>query len=429
MNHKHNIEIIQQKISESHQIDPPEFIWDRIEEHLDKKQRRIPVWIWFIGLILSGIALFAYISNEDKPTVASNTSSKQSNPTFAIEANAQPVQNVPSSKANNNTIKASKSEENEQIQSRKNILGSNPTRTLLSVSNVNQKVASYTTDAFVFAGTQMLDHTKEISTLSTINWLQNEHNSTYCESIFKSKIAPKDDIVCHDFKIKKWPKYFIEPGLTLGSPIKSISGNAEYNQLLGLRRQTENAWYSWGAYLHVGMSFKNGLYAGLGVDYLQAKERFILVNEAITKMIINFDPQTGLPIDTSFVTGNLVNKGEIRYNTVDIPVLVGYLTHHKVWNFGAEVSARYNVYFDAQGKTYNQNLNISRIENEPNMYKSNIGWSGKASFIVSYNFGKSTQFLLKPYYWWQFNPINESNNPITTKWSGTGLEFGWRKIL
>ena len=46
-------------------------------------------------------------------------------------------------------------------------------------------------------------------------------------------------------------------------------------------------------------------------------------------MIITFDPTTGLPIDTSFVSGDLVDKGEIRYNTLDVPIFIGY---HKALN-------------------------------------------------------------------------------------------------
>lgn len=428
MNHINDIEIFQQKISQSHQIDPPDFVWENIAAHMDKKKRRMPIWIWLIGLFIGGIALFTAFNRTNHTIVARTQSNKVSTTPKDMQNNQSQID-----KRTSNMISATESRANSSHTFDDDIVSKSYMNLTQAKTNKDEsfenKVVSASIEMVHADNTQNTNLSSEIRTSSTIDLLEKEYHSMICQSTIPSNISPKDDIVCHDFKIKKGPKYFIELGLTLGRPIKSITGNADYHQLLGLRRHSENAWYSWGGYLHAGITLKNGLYAGLGIDYLQTKERFILISEAITKMIINFDPQTGLPIDTSFVTGSLVNKGEIRYNSVDIPLVVGYLTQHKVWNFGIEAAARYNVHFDAQGKTYNQNLNISRIENEPNMYKSNIGWSGKASFIASYNFDKSTQLLLKPYYWWQFNSINESTNPITTKWSGTGLEFGWRKIL
>ncbi|MBK7635340.1 MAG: hypothetical protein IPJ13_14475 [Saprospiraceae bacterium] len=114
----------------------------------------------------------------------------------------------------------------------------------------------------------------------------------------------------------------------------------------------------------VGTYVYKGLYAGLGIDYSHSKELLYLKSESLTKMIINFDPNTGKAIDTTFVNGTLIQKGEINYKSIDIPLVLGFQKSIHKWNLGLECTDGLNIVLEATGKTFNRHLIVSRIESE-----------------------------------------------------------------
>ena len=178
---------------------------------------------------------------------------------------------------------------------------------------------------------------------------------------------------------------------------------------LNFYNEFHQPWYSWGFYSHVGTYVYKGLYAGLGIDYSHSKELFISKSESLTKMIINFDPNTGKAIDTTFVNGTLIQKGEINYKSIDIPLVLGFQKSIHKWNLGLECTDGLNIVLEATGKTFNQHLIVSRIESEKDMYKEKLGWSGKINACAAYHINHCTQIIAKPYYLWQMHPISTQN--------------------
>jgi len=423
-----NTEQFQHKIAQNKAVNPPDFVWDNIAQHLDKKRRRNVVWIWILTSgILFGVAGYLYFA--DKQTIIAKVEDKS--PSSKI------ITTDENTLANNGFIQQVEKYEKKHVLSTTDGHKSkaNIATTTKSFSKSNtQNIVEYSVQTSqkaveILSENRVEDQaavSKAIMEKVSIPTLLGNKLGT-CNSLKKNDIEYKDDIICHDFRIKKRKNYFVEAGLQLGRPLKTISGSESEKPLLDLRNHTERAWYSWGAYGKIGMYLYKGIYASTGIEFVQSKELFILEKEAITKMIINFDPNTGLPIDTSFVTGNLVNKGEIRYNATDLPLSVGFLSNVQKWNFGAEVSARINLKFSATGKTYNQNLALTRIENEANMYKSNIGLSLKGSVMIGYNIFRKTTVILKPYYLWQTKPVNDASNPVVTKLNNVGVELGVRR--
>ena len=421
-----NTEQFQHKIAQTKAVNPPDFVWDNIAQHLDKKRRRNVVWIWILTSgILTGVAGYLYFA--DKQTIIAKVEDKSpSSNIIKTDGNSlsnhglkQQIEDSEhkhvfsvTDEQNANIVSTPKSLSRSDIQNKANFTEhfSQNTYRIISENRVEEQAEI----------TKTISDKVEIAALSG-------NKLDACNSVMKNDIEYKDDIICHDFRIRKRKSYFVEAGLQFGRPVKTISGRESEKSLLDLRNHTERAWYTWGAYGKIGMYLYKGIYASTGIEFMQSKELFILEKEAITKMIINFDPNTGLPTDTSFVTGNLVNKGEIRYNAIDLPLSVGFLSNVQKWNFGAEVSARINLKFSAIGKTYNQNLALTRIENEGNMYKSNIGLSLKGSVMIGYNIFRKTTVILKPYYLWQTKPINDASNPVVTKLNNVGVELGVRR--
>jgi len=422
-----NTEQFQHKLAQTKVMNPPEFVWDNIAQHLDKKKRRNVVWIWILASgILAGVAGYLYFA--ERQTIIAKVADKSPSSDISTTdghdlANHGLKQQVEKYEKKHvlSTTDGHKSKAN--IASNQKSLSKSNTQEIVYSVQTSTKTVEILSENRV---EDQADVSKSIMEKVSIPTLLGNKLGT-CNSLKNNDIEYKDDIICHDFRIKKRKSYFVEAGLQLGRPIKSISGSESEKPLLDLRNLTERSWYSWGAYGKIGMYLNKNIYASTGIEFMQSKELFILEKEAITRMIITFDPNTGQPTDTSFVTGNLVNKGEIRYNAIDLPLSVGFLSNVQKWNFGAEVSARINLKFSATGKTYNQNLTLTRIENEGNMYKSNIGLSLKGSVMIGYNIFRKTTVILKPYYLWQTKPVNDASNPVVTKLNNVGVELGVRR--
>jgi hypothetical protein len=72
-----NTEQFQHKIAQTKAVNPPDFVWDNIAQHLDKKRRRNVVWIWILTSgILAGVAGYLYFA--DKQTIIAKIENKSS---------------------------------------------------------------------------------------------------------------------------------------------------------------------------------------------------------------------------------------------------------------------------------------------------------------------------------------------------------------
>ena len=70
-----NTEQFQHKIAQSNTENPPDFVWENIAQHLDKKRKRNAVWIWIlVSGILTGAAGYLYFA--DKQTIIAKVEDK-----------------------------------------------------------------------------------------------------------------------------------------------------------------------------------------------------------------------------------------------------------------------------------------------------------------------------------------------------------------
>lgn len=429
MTELNKIELMQRNIVQSQRINAPGFVWDEIERKLDKRNKRRGLWIWFGVMLLPLLSFFImknmfnennYINNHNNSNINSTAVSSELNNTNNSEntdkqlivgniqkAESEKLSNNSLNHANNNKLpKALIEQDNYRIENG-NIKAEQSTE--LSIEYKPESEVS------------------EIRNEVFINRLDCKMLKTFSKSNSVKSSPSVDKIKCPDFRNRKSSKFFVEGGLSIGYPLKKFNENTTATELLKLREETENPWYSWGAYGQVGLYVYKELYVGAGLSFTQAKERFILEKESITKMVINFDPVTQEPIDTNFVTGTLVNKGEIRYNSLDIPLFVGISKNFDKFILGAELSLLVNVNFGAHGKIFNEYLNLSRIEDNTGIYKNNIGLAAKASVYLGYYLNSSTSIRLKPNFRYQFKPINTTSYPIETRLNNVSLELGIRK--
>ena len=406
-------EILMKQVAETYEAVPPGYVWDNIERSLhENKKRRHFFFMLSTGLALvciSALIFFRGINTTNKTENDFNSAKTQA---------ATTVLNEDSGKGDNIVIQQNPAEKKNE--------------TFFSIiENKNGQKENVNT-----AGRkELIEIIKEKSTspeeiskvntsidIITINKIPNVLSSMQYH-VFNPNF--NDRIKCPDFG-ESGKKMFAELGLQGGYHLKPI-GNGSNEMLADIRNISESEWYTWGFYGTVGLNITPNFYIGTGFDWTQSKDKFNHSSEAITKMIITFDPVTGIPTDTSFVTGKLITKGEIRYNSIDIPIVVGFVKNYDKWDFGMEISPVFNLNFSAKGKIFNDKMKISTIDKEPPVYRTGLGMGLKASLLIRRNIADGMYVQLKPTYKTYFNEINDENYPLPVRYNLFGINIGVRK--
>ena len=427
MNNKIDIKL--KDLADQQLASPPAFVWDNIATALqpEKKSR---LWIlWFLGaaLLLAG-SIYFLVGKNQKPEIlassitASNDTNKENNDVVSVTANEI---------AENETIF-----EDHNIASK--IESPNIAKVKIAYSNTkgSSKTSAITSESAI--GSEIIltasnDNSENKPISNVIQPMVNDQiNISQIQSIISllayeaDKYKLNNDIVCPSFGGGKRISTFLELGGLVGSHSKTLS-NGTNPKLAELRDMTESSWYTWGFYGAFGVNLSPSFYIGAGLDWTQSKDKFYSAEDAITKMIITFDPSSGLPIDTSFVTGNLGNQGEVRHNMTDIPVFLGYTKNYGKWDFGIEGGVIFNLDFVAEGKVYDSSLKLSNHENIPDVYKSSVGMGMKASLLIRRNLGNGLSLQFKPGFKTYLGDINGDSYALPTRYKLFGLNIGLRK--
>lgn len=421
------IDILLKKLSDDNVVMPPDRVWSNIERSLDKQSKRK----WFLLLFLIVFAVLICVSaffynNWITKTGKSNDFQNSNNVTkFENQNNA-----ILGSKRTDLHKKIFKNADTDiHLISKKYFKSSNT----LKVKKMIQTPSDFNNENYtILKNTESenspnsVNSKTETKDLTQLKYLNKSIHILKINSLLNLKLKPDFDkvIKCPEFSDKR-AYLFIEGGLFGGYHIKNIKdGN---NAILAeMRRETDSDWYSWGAYGMIGYNISKHFYIATGVDYVQSKDKFNKTSSQITKMIITFDAKTGAPIDTSFLTGNEVNKGEIRYNMIDIPLTLGYNVKRGSWDIGVELSPLYNLKFTATGKIIDQNLDASKINLIDKVYKSNIGFGVKASLVAMKMIAENTSVVIKPTFRTYLNRISYDGYSLPTYYYQLGINIGVR---
>jgi hypothetical protein len=410
-----NNDIFLKRLVDQYDAEPPAFVWENISVQLKKNnKRKYLVYLIFSSIIISCFCLLFLINyfNHTNNRFYKNLNSSKTFMNLSL---------TPYVKEINSGLLS------DEIQIARNAKKANFSNNVYfsGVRNINERKSSEGYE--IFKDTNISLNTSENLNKKTAEITTRLNQEMYIESKTNKKLNIRfdDGIKCPEFGQSKKLLY-AEIGLTGGYHIKTISDGSN-QKLASWRKETESSWYSWGAYGAFGVNIKKNFYIGTGLDYTQSKDKFNRSSEEITKMIITFDPASGAPIDTSFVTGKLVNKGEIRYNMIEIPMTFGLVKDYQDWDFGLELSPLYNFSFNSKGKIINDQQIISTIDKEVPVYKKNLGFGAKVSFLIRRNIANGLSIQLKPSFKTYFKNINDTNYSLPMRYYHIYLSAGIRK--
>ena len=459
-----NIEEKMKAVASAEHTTPPPFVWENVTAELDKDtepKRRFFFLIW--GSAFAAIALMGYIimssgsieniEQESLSSIEMGTSLKNGdtqNTANAEELTTAPNENFKETKEPKSTLQSSeKSSSNEQSDKttapQKKLIKSKSTASSFS-SEFNTK--SKKPNETVTSIKQSISRQNILTPNKT-----NENSATKLETAAKTsstnralynidllseklqelametrKIDGLKSVECPTFtKKKNIPKPFLELSGILGSHSKSIEQGLGSQVLLDNREATEKSWLGYGAQLTIGWYLNSNFYLVSGVEVSRATDKFDQSREGLTKMIIDFDLESGDPVDTSFVVGNIVNSGIVKYDMLEVPLILGYRQLIGKWSLGLEAVALLNLKFAASGKIATANGTISTIADEGSVYKSNIGLGLKSSLVMGRYISHGVSLQSRVTYKSYLSDINETTYELPTQMQFWRLELGIRK--
>ncbi len=464
-----NIEKQMKSVVNAHETQAPDFIWNAIDEELQKSRPKANTILYaaalILGLFISGILVLKFLQTNSthtevkavpidsekviqervldnsrlmQNTVLDNVAEKtlvddaKMNSSSSSSSSSELPNNFNNSQATilssvNDNLKTNNSQQVVAQESLANTNSELKTTKDLSVSNYNtsssQDIALHSTatvkNSSKIVERNLITGLTGIQDLS-IPLLQREREA----------LEYTDGIECPSFSNSISIHPFVELNGLMGLHSRSFtpvsSGELDVEAFKAAREASESRWYNWGGQVHLGLNINRGLYVGTGLEWSQAKDKFEYSEEGVTKIVIDLDPE-GNPIDTSIVSGQFVSTGEVRYTTLDLPIFAGFTKSMGAWDVGLEGAALINLSFAAHGKLLDEDLSVRRSEDAPDVYKDKIGLGLRASLVLRKYLSDGFSFHIKPSMKTYLSEINTDAYPLDTKLNLFRMELGFRK--
>ena len=227
-------------------------------------------------------------------------------------------------------------------------------------------------------------------------------------------------------------KYYWEIYVSPDFATKQFNDTAN-SKLVEKRKESNSFQSAYSAGLRYTRVFGNGISLRTGINFSQINEKFSFALSNIVQNTYIIDPVSG---DT---TGSYTTKGTRykttynHYQTIDIPLLIGYEIGNSRLHVNFNAGALVNIYSWQNGETLDTSfLPVSFSTGKSNsayQYKSNVGIGFTSAVSFYYKMNDRLHLLAEPYYRYNFSPMNKDNFSIQEKFSTIGLRLGIRVDL
>lgn len=460
----------------------PAHIWDQIERR--KKKKRFAFWIWisengnrlaFMAVLLAtGLLLFQLSGKKQEMKRPANGAMEESVRSSFVEksgalreseeavtaetagkgtAAAINIQDIPENKSA--TVPSNMSESSVSLTSglaRKNHVtaaafnteisgGSSTTITGKGRKKNTRKTKEYN---FAFDGTTEPEETPEpISADNEIKYAGDRMAADPEKQTFAFKMrrqpaswkpqptgistalvpCPEDRSAAN----KKYLEFYFSPDATIKS--YKDTGNSAY---LRARKESVSNVFSYSAGVRYTKVFNNAMSIRAGLNFSQIVEKMNTVEGNIIKVIYILD-QNNDTIGNYSTRITLYRTTYNRYNTIDIPLTLGYEFGNGRLHGNLNAGVIANIYSWQKGKTLDDSFNSVSITTggpaSPYQFKSNIGLSFSGGFSLYYSLQGNTQLMMEPYFRYSLSAANKEEITLRQKFHTVGLRLGIRYDL
>lgn len=440
-------------VADAEQTPPPAFVWENVTTELDGDKSKRPVlliWLFGIGLAFAAVAGYYWLQGKDNSAMEMNQSKLQfptvevrSDSLIQTESVTEDVND--SADDHTSTISNGLSEESGNAANYERLkqgdassLGADhhsiteeigETTTQVAVDNVSlqseiihgQDIISSDSNPSAISQSRV---TAKVTEARAMVPSARSVASVQALSLPARALPVTETVQCPTFsKTKISLPLFAELSGLIGSHQKTLAGGSI---LANVRSQSESSWLDYGISAAMGVYLHSDLYIMAGIESSQATDRFNRSREGVTKMIVDLDIETGLPTDTSFVTGNVEDRGLVRYTMLDIPITLGYRRLIGNWSIGAELGLLANISFSAKGKIIAADGSVGRIEDFSPEYKANVGMGYKGSLVLGRYFSNGISLQSKVTYKSYLQDVQHPTYTVPTSFDFVRVELGIR---
>lgn len=221
-------------------------------------------------------------------------------------------------------------------------------------------------------------------------------------------------------------------------PIRNIVPvNDNLQEYVYLREESEVFNNAFSVNMNLGLALRNGLNFRTGLFYSRLSEQFshdiLTGTEIVTKQVIDEEGNVlGTTTDTSFIYNNVSNTN--LYETVDLPVLVGFEKSNEKFGMGFYTGLMVNLVFNKAGSVIspvdNQSvIGLSDTGAAGTYFNKNMGISYYASTVVTYKLTNRLNLKLEPYFRYSPKSISNINYRVNQNYYVFGGQIGLRYNL
>ncbi len=175
---------------------------------------------------------------------------------------------------------------------------------------------------------------------------------------------------------------------------------SDFESYAATRKETEAARYNYSLGARFSAVSNSGMALRAGINYSEINERFELLNG--TRIVITYDQNGNIIGNPDTITDKIITNN--RYQTLDIPVMIGYEIPIKKMTLAINGGAYFNLHFKPEGEFLspydNRPVSFSNNENPENTLpafreKLGVGWYGSVG--VHYKISPHLQVLVEPH--------------------------------
>lgn len=240
----------------------------------------------------------------------------------------------------------------------------------------------------------------------------------------------KQEIPCPERNAAGNKKYFeLYAGPDLVFRSFRDTGRSEYLQK---RKESTSVAFAFSAGGRFTKVFNNGMSIRAGINYSHIREKFTLTEGNVVRTVFIIG-NNGDTIGTYSTRGTLYRRSYNKYNTIDIPLSVGYEMGNGRLHTNINAGVFINLYSWQQGlvvDTANKAVSITTgSDPSPYQFKTNIGigFLGSASFY--YKLNDRIHLLAEPYFRYNLSTFNKEEITLKQKFHNSGIRFGIRYDL
>lgn len=227
-------------------------------------------------------------------------------------------------------------------------------------------------------------------------------------------------------------KQYVElyAGPDYGLRLFSDTANSLYLQR---RKQSTKFLYAYSGGFRYTRVFGNGISVRAGINYSRINEKFTYIQSNLVQLTYIIDPGTGDTTGSYVVRGSRYRTTYNHYNTIDIPVTVGYEIGNGKLHANINAGAIINAYSWQKGEvldTAYQPVSITTGKNTSAFqYKTNLGIAFTSALSIYYRLNDRMHLLAEPYFRYNFSPMSKDNLTLKQRYNTLGMRFGIRLDL